>query len=155
MVAELLAQAAEGGGPHTAVWVAVVTAGFASLTGIVTAVIGFLTHRQAKEGKEQATQANDAVNHRHAGQPRIFDMVINVKDEMSELRTDQSSLADHLETATLHASDERGKIRKDVAGLEAAIHAHVEWEEGPEGKYSEFDNEIKEIREVIRQWEAE
>lgn len=52
---------------------------FSSVMAVLIAVI---SHRGARDSKA----ANDAVNHRHAGQPRLFDLAIKNHDIAKELR---------------------------------------------------------------------
>ena len=44
--------------------------------------IAMISHRGAKDSKA----ANDAVNHRHEGQPRLFDLAIQNHDISKELQ---------------------------------------------------------------------
>jgi len=52
---------------------------------VVTSVFSFLGLRHGKEASHQATQANDAVNHRHRGEPRLFDMMVETHQKVRKL----------------------------------------------------------------------
>lgn len=81
-------EAASQGDATVIIWVSVIGAA----TSIATAVIAALATRHAKEAKIQATQANDAVNHRHEGQPRLFDNVLSMSTQMGQLAADMGEI---------------------------------------------------------------
>lgn len=81
-------EAASQGDATVIIWVSVIGAA----TSIATAVIAALATRHAKEAKNQATQANDAVNHRHEGQPRLFDNVLSMSTQMGQLAADMGEI---------------------------------------------------------------
>ena len=78
---------------------------FAGLT--VTAVFSFLGLRHGKEASAQATQANDAVNHRHQGEPRLFDMVVETHRKVEALDT----WKDRWDGLPEELSDDHGLVR--------------------------------------------
>jgi hypothetical protein len=70
-------------------WVIVVVAFLGFCGTFVTAVFAFLGLQHAREAKNQATQANDAVNHAHeSGQDRLFDMVVETRQRGKETQAD-------------------------------------------------------------------
>ena len=73
---------------------AIIVAALAMVGTVVTAVISSRAHIQAKIGAEQATQANEAVNHRKPGQDRLFDMVVDMHSQVREIKAFQQQWAD-------------------------------------------------------------
>lgn len=66
-------------------WVVVLLA-LISVTGvIITAWFSYMAQKHAKEGLKQASEANDAVNHRQVGQDRLFDMVASTRDQVNQI----------------------------------------------------------------------
>ena len=72
---------------------AVVTASFLTLLGVCFTTVysaraktwAQSAHAEAVAAKEQAAEANDAVNHRHPDSPRLFDLVVDTRAQMNEL----------------------------------------------------------------------
>jgi hypothetical protein len=53
---------------------------------LISTVWSFLSARRSKVAASQATQANDAVNHRHINQtPRLYDVVLKTDKQVDEL----------------------------------------------------------------------
>lgn len=66
-------------------WVVVILA-LISLAGIVvSAWFGYMAQKHAKEGAKQASEVNEAVNHRKPGQDRLFDMVAEMREDVKDL----------------------------------------------------------------------
>ena len=67
-----------------------------ALSALISAFGAFfaaLAHRQAKESRRHAAEANDAVNHsRERGTPRLFDVVLEVRDDVKRLDARVSEL---------------------------------------------------------------
>jgi len=99
------------------------------LTLIALAVIGLLgiiipawyakqSREHAQMASIQATQANDAVNHRHPDSPRLFDMVVEHKADMDDLSDQVAELervnsSEHIEIVkvlTDHIDDAAPKL---------------------------------------------
>ena len=56
-----------------------------SVFGAALLFVAWLGKRSAATAARQATEANDAVNHRHKGQPRLFDVVLKNHGHIEEL----------------------------------------------------------------------
>lgn len=46
---------------------------------VVTAGFGFLAAKNSRSAAKHASAINDAVNHRHAGEPRLLDVVKEIR----------------------------------------------------------------------------
>jgi hypothetical protein len=74
-----------------AVLVAIIT-----LVGVlVTAFLAYLSARNSRKAADHAAEINDAVNHRHADEPRLFDVVKEIRkhQQLIEQRMDVTDLA--------------------------------------------------------------
>ena len=70
---------------HEPAWVLIVL-GLLTLAGVVLpSLIAGAAARHAKVAATQATEANDAVNHKHPGQDRLFDMVLTTRENLADL----------------------------------------------------------------------
>lgn len=57
--------------------------GFFTLLGtVVSGLFAFLSNKHAKSARIEATQANTAVNHRKAGEPRLVDLVQTIHSDL-------------------------------------------------------------------------
>jgi hypothetical protein len=78
------------------IWVALIV----TVPSTIAAVAALVSAKRAGKGAHHAEQANDAVNHRAPGEPRLLDIVKNIRDEQGkqgvELKTQTSKLDQHL-----------------------------------------------------------
>ena len=69
--------------------------------------------RESKEAKRHASEVNDAVNHRHPGQPRLFDLAVQnhakievIEEKVSQnhefITSVQDDLVSHIRDANTH-----------------------------------------------------
>ena len=91
---------------------------FSSIMGVVIAII---SHRGAKDSKA----ANDAVNHRHEDQPRLFDLALKNHDIAKELQSWKRSYSD--------------SPWKDGEGVQKWLSEHEEKMKDLEGRNDEAD----------------
>lgn len=158
------------------IWVSVIGA----VTSIATAIIAALATRHAKEARNQATQANDAVNHRHEGQPRLFDNVLSMSTQMGQLAADMGEIKEwHGKWASLDGTPlstgtgliERfdsvdsklegvsSKLEEHIAAIAATrrdLRDHVLWEETRkypkiEVKVDQVDRKVTTVEQALVQ----
>lgn len=88
---------------------------------IVTAIYAYKAKGHAKEASKQSTEANDAVNHTHRTQPRIFDLVLANSHKTEYLVEEMRAQRERLEEATAKATRERAELRE-------RLENHIDWE---------------------------
>lgn len=106
----------------------IVLGAFTLIGSIGTAWIAYLSSTHAKKAAQQATEANDAVNHRKPDQPRLFTMVDEMRGEVSKMRGEMAdaihrldrSLGDLRSDMSLMAGEMRD-VQRDVTGLQRDV----------------------------------
>lgn len=101
---------------------AVILLGLFTLIGtITTAIISALANRNASKAKRHASEANDAVNHRHADQPRLFDTVNNMQVQMNNVHRGMVNLQEQHQ-------QQHSEVMLEVSDLRQQLNDHVQWE---------------------------
>lgn len=99
--------------------------GILALCAIAAAVYSFITHRRARS-------IDDAVNHTHSGQPRIYDLAQSNAISMETLAKQVDDLAKKV--SRLDVIDGRVAWMDDaVALLQSVAHDLVDWRQSYEG----------------------
>lgn len=108
--------------------VAIILGLFTLVGTITTAIITVLGNKIAKqananaaEAKQHAAEANDAVNHRHPGQPRLFDTVNRVQDQMNTLHRSVVNMQEQHQ-------EQHQEVMSQVSEVRQELRDHVEWE---------------------------
>lgn len=80
----------------------VVIGSFTLLGTVFASYMAYLSSKSSKRAHKQAAEANDAVNHRHPNQPRLFDVVHEMRSQIDSMdrrfdRYMDSAAAKHIE----------------------------------------------------------
>lgn len=114
--------------------------GLFGLAGVtITAVFGYLGHRQAKENSKEVKEINNAVNHKGPDQLRLFDMVAETHEraiangeELAQFRLSIDHRLDRFDrqNAAAHRGfeDHIGRVESKVDDTAARFQEHVDWE---------------------------
>lgn len=101
--------------------IAVVASAVAALVFVIR------SSRYAREGAEQATAANRAVNDTTPGQHRLYDLVDRIRNDVADLKAHQHVTEHHgVAIRALERSDDELHAKLDV--LLSELRDHVEWE---------------------------
>lgn len=129
----LLAQAVQQRDTNEAIWIALI----ANIAIVLVAIINGA--QKVRKIETQVTQVNDAVNHRHPGEPRLLDLVkmtheqskINAESH-GRLGVDVQDIRHDLTRLDHKVDDVDTQVRKldeKVDCVEDKLKQHVEWEE--------------------------
>lgn len=69
-------------------WGPVVSSGITALGAIIVGWISYGAKKHAKNAHKQAAEANDAVNHRHPNNPKLYDAVLQNSHDIGEIKAD-------------------------------------------------------------------
>jgi hypothetical protein len=125
--------------PHDQIVLAII--GLATL--LVTALVYVVkANTHAKVAAEQATQTNDAVNHKEHGETRIFEQVRDMNAKMDNVLATQAKHESYWEDHHRRwgrlpegLDDETGLVialrdlRSEITQIREDLGAHVRWEE--------------------------
>jgi hypothetical protein len=63
----------------------IILGAFTLIGTLFASYMAYLSSKNAKGARKEAAEANDAVNHRHADQPRLFDVVHSMQSQISAM----------------------------------------------------------------------
>ena len=97
-----------------------VMTGIGSLVGTaVAAYFAYKSQSSAKVAAKESTQANAAVNHRREGQPRIFDMALEARENQAVIINNLDKISSWQERCDDKLDDMHGRLSKVEARVEA------------------------------------
>lgn len=115
-----------------------VETGVSVLVALVFLAVAFAARREATKIRKTADEVSDAVNHRHlTGTPRLYDLSLELREEMRELRAQVTILAAwrekwrHMDPSIAdgeHLSEKLDDIGSRISRVEHKLDDHVAWE---------------------------
>lgn len=96
----------------------VVTTGL-SFAGVV---LSNRAKNNAAEAKRHASEANDAVNHRHPQQPRLFDMVLESYERTGRIEA-------RLDANVARLDERNDRVEAEIGEVKTALRQHIDWVE--------------------------
>lgn len=133
-------------------WVVIILSLIAASGVIISAWFSYLAQKHAKTSAKNSAEATDAVNHRHPGQDRLFDMVASTRDrviELTEWKEQWDAMPSKyqdpqgLVTSFAVIEDRLGRLVDKVDNRIMDLRSHID------EKVIELDNKIDEIDQKL------
>lgn len=94
----------------------------------ITALVWVIRNgRYVKTAADQATQANDAVNHKEHGETRIFEQVREIRAKQDEFDRKWGNLPASIDNA-VGLNDTLHDMSRRLDGIESQLVEHIAWE---------------------------
>ena len=95
-----------------------------SIVAGILLILSWYGKSHAKKAAQQASSANDAVNHRHKTQPRLFDVVLKNNAAAQELLEWKRSYDDSPWNTGKGVKDWLEENRQEICNLKKHCHLH-------------------------------
>lgn len=93
------------------------------LTSTAATLFAYLGNRNAKKASKHSAEINDAVNNRHDGSPKLYDLALSNQASIRKTHRRIDEVNNRLNEAIEAGREERYAIREELRN-------HVEWEMG-------------------------
>ena len=163
MIALLVAAQTYTSADDAFITAAIITGAITFIGVVFTSVFSYLAHKNAK-------QANEAVNHKKPGQDRLFDMVVNTREDVKEIKEWKSKWDDWpselgssekvvsqfkvIEDRIVQSGDQVSRrvdrLAKDLTSGQATLSSHIQSiQETVDSNYAESVADRASIRKQL------